>query len=403
MRHSACILALAAACLASGSALGADAIAAGVKVVSDKNPDASSVEAIVDAIIRPGMTDQQKAEAVFYYLVRRLYHHHTPEEPNADGLKDRNHSSENTNVIDTVKALNVYAHALCGSQSWYQNELWNAAGLFGRINGVTGHTAPEVKYGGGWHYLDVDMMGFFRRRDGTIPTIDEIKADRSLAFDKHDKQPEICFRGRPQGIWNCLKNGVRYSMYGRKVGVHSMNLTLREGESLTRYFWRQWGPKWRYYCPPWRTSVYAKRLRSRYNTSGGPSRDITYYLFKRKGQARFGNWELVYQPPLAKPSALAGVYEMKNVRHGGQAPYLRSEKPGEPAEVVYKFYSPYGCAGCPNDLSNPDDDSDGAVLEGEFATDSGTVAYSLDLGRSWKDVYAGGGRFRIDLTDRPRA
>lgn len=374
-----------------------DSVAGGVKVVSDKNPDCSSVDAIVASIIKPGMGDQQKAEAVFDYLVRRLYHLSCPQEPNGFALKNRKAWAESATVMDTVKNLNIYGHAICGSQSWYANELFNAAGLFGRIDGVDGHTVPEVKYDGAWHYLDVDMMGFVRRKDGTIPGVDDIKADKNLLFDKHDKQPEIFFKyDGPAGMWACLASGVQYAMYGRKIGIHSMNLSLREGERFNRYFRRQWGPKYRFYVPPW-ANDYLGTIKKLKAPAAGPVKAETHYLYTEEGAARFGNFELIYEAPLARKSCLDGVYASANVVHGGAAG-LRIAKPEAPAEVVYKFYSPYGCAGVPGDLGKQDDDSEGAILEGEFASGSGSVSLSLDLGASWKEVHQAGGAFRLDLT-----
>jgi len=129
-------------------------------------------------------------------------------------------------------------------------------------------------------------------------------------------------------------------------------------------------------------------------------RDATHYLFKEGGQARYGNWELLYQPPLAKASCMDGLFSVANVVHSTQAPYLKAEKDDAPAEVVIKYFSPYLCAGAPNDLSKADDDSDGAVFEGEFANNDGAVLYSLDLGRSWVEAHKGGGKFKVDLTPK---
>lgn len=375
-----------------------NAVAGGLKVVSDKNPDASSVDSIIGAIIKPRMTDQQKAEAVFYYLVPRLYHFICPQEPNADGLMDRPANKENVDVMDSVKLLNIYGHAICGSQSWAVNELFNASGLFGRIDGIGGHTVPEVKYGGTWHYFDVDMMGFVRKRDGTVAGVDEIAANKSLLFDKHNKQPDIFFKyDGPEGMWACLDVGIKYSMYGRKVGIHSMCLTLREGESLTRYFKRQWAPNYRFYIPGFKGD-YQNQLVA-YGPKDGPSRDKTYYLFMENGAARFGNFELKYEPALDRKSALEGAYWQSNILQNAAG--LVSAKAGSPSEIVYKFYSPYGCAGYPgSDLRSSADDSNGAILEGEFQGKDGTVAISFDLGKTWEEVHKTGGKFRLDLTPK---
>lgn len=375
-----------------------EAFASGVKVVSDKNPDCSSIDNIVKSIIKPGMTDQQKAEAVFYYLVYRLFHYAYPQEPLSYALKPRKASNEMVCVMDTVKNLNIYGHAICGSMSWYVNELFNAVGLFGRINGVSGHTVPEAKYDGSWHYFDVDMMGFVRRRDGTVPGVDDIMKDKNLLFDKHDKQPDIFFKyDGPQGMWNCLDQGIRFSMYGRKIGIHSMNLTLREGEVFNRFFKRQWAPKYRFYVPYW-PNDYLNTVKQKKGEVEGPKKVETYYLYTEGGAARYGNFELIYDAPLFKKSSLDATYQALNVLHDAKMGGFKPEKPEAPSEVIYKFYSPYGCAGVPNDITKPEDDTDGAIIEGEFLNDKGVVSISLDLGLTWQEVHQAGGKFKLDLT-----
>ncbi len=399
---AASVFALSLACApAAESRDSAPAVAAGVKVVSEKNPDASSIEALFKDIFKPGMTDQQKAEAIFYYMVRHSYHHDVPEEPCADNTQGRKGNSESSKIMDAVKSLNVYGHAICGSIAWPVNLLHNAAGLKGRISGIEGHNVPEVFYDGKWHFTDIDQMGFIRRKDGTIPSIDDVKADKSLLFEKNDNTPDIFFKyDGAAGEYESLRSGVLSATYGRKVSAHSMNLTLREGESLTRFFQRQWAPRYRYYSAPWPGSAYMKRLSK--NKGQGPQRGETFYLFKEGPAARFGNWEMIYAPPLAKPSCLDGAFALANVVHSATPPFLRPKQAGA-AEVIYNFYSPYGCAGAPNVFTNAADDADGAIVEGEFVNGKGAVAYSLDLGKSWKEVHQGGGAFKLDLTPQLEA
>ncbi len=380
-------------------AVTATVVNAGVKVVSEKNPDSSSVDTIIASIIKPGMTDQQKSEAIFEYLVTHMYHHNASQEISQDGIKGHKYAGSANKVMDTLKLINVYGYALCGSTSWAVNELFNAAGLFGRIDGIGGHTVPEVKYDGKWHYYDVDMMGYVKREDGSVVGVDDIKADKSLLFNNKNKY-NFKYDGA-SSMWGCLNIGVKYSMYGRKVGVHSMNTDLRDGESMTRWFKRQWLPESRFYVPPF-SCEYTKRLNSKYNKkdgkSVGPSRGATYYLYKEGGKGRFGNWEMVYNPPLAKKSALAGAFKVENIKQSKKAPFLVAADKKSASSVVYNFYYPYIVAGNPVDLANPADDKDGVIIEGKFASANGKVEYSFDLGRTWKELHTGGGEFKNDAT-----
>ncbi len=48
------------------------------KIVSVHTPDASSPEAVVRSIIKPGMTSEEKALAVWRYCWRNTYHWPAP-------------------------------------------------------------------------------------------------------------------------------------------------------------------------------------------------------------------------------------------------------------------------------------------------------------------------------------
>lgn len=374
--------------------------ASGLKVVSSKNPDPSSVETIIASIIKPEMKPQEKAEALFDYLVVRTYHHNTPEEPIASLLTNQKYNSEMCILEDAIKMINVYGYGLCGSHSKFQNQFYNAMGLKSRVNGANGHTIPEVKYDGAWHYFDVDMMGYVKDKDGKIYSHDEVGKDPQLLINNASKW-KYKFDG-PNNMFGALKPGVAYSMYGRKIGIHSMNFALKKGEKLTRYFRRQWAPNYHYYCPPaTSTSDYIKRMnKNAASNNPGPSRDKTHYMFMEKGMARFGNWELNYLPLLDDPEFVSDLFGKTNIKQNKKDIFITSEKDSDASELIMNYYSPYGCSGAANDVKTNDDDNDGFVLEGEFATDSGEINYSFDLGKSWTEAHSKGGVFKLDLTPK---
>jgi hypothetical protein len=375
--------------------------ASGLKVVSSKNPDMSSVETIIASVIKPEMKPQEKAEAFFDFLVQRTYHHNTAEEPLADMLLNRKYQHENSMLEDAVKMINVYGFGLCGSHSKYQTEFYNAMGMLGRICGGNGHTIPEVKYDGGWHYYDIDMMGYCKDKDGKVSSVAEISKDKNLLLTNFAKYKHK-FDG-PNNMYGALSNRSSGSFYGRKMGIHSMNLGLRKGEKMTRYFKKQWAPDFHYYCPPATVtgSDYGNRLRTNQkNNNPGPSRDKTHYLFMDKGAASFGNFNLVYEPSLEDPEFVADLFGKTNIKQNKKAPFIGSDKDSENSEIIMNYYSPYGCSGAAGDLKTNDDDKDGFVLEGEFATESGEINYSFDLGKSWQEAHSKGGAFKLDLTPK---
>ncbi len=368
----------------------------GLKVVSNKNPDPSNVETVLKDILKPGMSDQQKCEAIFNYLVVHFYHFYVTQEANADLLEGRKANFEVTMLEDAVKQLNVYAHGLCGSQSKISCQFYNAAGFLSRVCGVQGHTTFEVKYDDAWHYFDVDMMGFVRNPEGKVVSIDQIKANKNLLMKRHKHTPKYFFKfDGPRTMYRALSQGVRFAMYGRKIGVHSMNLSLKDGEVFTRYFQRQWAPEYRYYCPP-KGCAHSNGLKQ---VKEGPSRDKAHYLFTEAGLKRYGNWERIYTPDLKKKSFLNAAFSKSNVKSNTEKPLIASEKTG-PSQIIMNVYSPYGCAGVAGDLNTNEDDKKGYVLEGEFNTDSGEISFSFDLGKSWVSAHKGGGAFKLDLTPK---
>ena len=117
-----------------------------------------------------------------------------------------------------------------------------------------------------------------------------------------------------------------------------------------------------------------------------------------QGAARFGNFELTYEPLLEDADFIADLFGKSNIKQNKKAPFISSEKEGDVSELVLNYYSPYGCAGVAGDLKTNDDDKDGFVLEGEFANDSGEISYSFDTGKSWVEAHSKGGAFKLDLT-----
>ncbi len=373
----------------------------GVALKSSKNADMSSIENLVNDLVKPNMSDQEKAETVFDFLIKRTFHHDTPEEPIADLLENRKYNGEVSMLEDSIKVWNVYGFALCGSHSKYQTHIYNAMGMLGRVNGVNGHTVPEVKYGGKWRYFDVDMMGYVKDKEGNVVSVDDIKKEKNLLFDKHEKVAPYSFKfDGANGMWACLNTGVKFSMYGRKMGIHSMSYDLKKGETFTRYFQRQWGPEYRFYCPPESASVSAYGKRLRRSAGQGPSRDKTHYLFMEKGAARFGNFESTWVAPLADASILNEMFKQTNIKHNTKEPFIASSNDGAESEFVLNYYSPYVCAGFNGDLTTNDDDKYGFVFEGEFATDSGSISYSIDAGLTWNEAHTGGKTFNLDLTPK---
>jgi hypothetical protein len=92
--------------------------------LSNGRNDFRSIDAIVAAAVRPGMTDREKALALWFQEIRHRYHW----------------EGDNTELGDPVKVFNVYGHNTCGNDSICLAGLWRrSAGLRRRS---TSPTAP---------------------------------------------------------------------------------------------------------------------------------------------------------------------------------------------------------------------------------------------------------------------
>jgi hypothetical protein len=123
--------------------------------------------------------------------------------------------------------------------------------------------------------------------------------------------------------------------------------------------------------------------------------------------ATYGNGLIEYAPDLRSEA-----FRLENptqtgvvVRRERQSPQLAAA-PGAKASVELDMSYPWVVAGLQNDLTDFDDDSDGAVASGLFwrlsAADENRILVSTDNGRTWKTVWEnrhlGAVPFQVDVT-----
>lgn len=137
-----------------------------IKLCSDKVPDISDLEAWAKSFLRPGMTDEEKALAV-WKTVRTFQHQEIP---------PVEHLQHEEAVHDPLKVFHVYGYGLCSMASCAVEALARYAGLQARGRIIRNHSVPEVFYDGGWHLLDASLLCYFPRPDGKAASVDEIIA-----------------------------------------------------------------------------------------------------------------------------------------------------------------------------------------------------------------------------------
>jgi hypothetical protein len=179
---------------------------------------------VVAASITPGMTDAEKATAVWHQFIKHRYHY-----GGADGSEEG----------DLIKVLHIYGYNTCGSDSMIMGGLWKQLGLKAAPARGVGHCISQVFYDGKWHLFDGDMKTVYLNRDNeTVAGEQDIVRDHDLIKRSHNQgilQPQnrggqewmagiYGFEGEVKGARDCYRDG-------------SLKMTLRPGEALV---WR-WG------------------------------------------------------------------------------------------------------------------------------------------------------------------
>jgi len=182
-----------------------------------------TVAEIAASAIAPGMSDREKAMALWFQEIRHRYHF----------------GGDNNDLGDPVKVFNIYGHNTCGNDSICVAGLWRQAGLKVAPARLVGHCVTQVFFDNKWHVFDGDMHSMYLLRDcKTVAGEQDLVRDHDLVRRAHTQgilKPDIrgddewessiyVFEGEVRGDRNCA------------TGT-SMNMTLRPGESIT---WR-WG------------------------------------------------------------------------------------------------------------------------------------------------------------------
>lgn len=191
--------------------------------LSNGRNDLRSIEAIVARAIEPGMTDEEKAMALWWQQIQYRFHY----------------QGDNVELASPVKVLNVYGHNTCGNDSICLAGLWKTAGLKVAPARLVGHCVTQVFYDDSWHLFDGDMHSVYLLRDN-----ETIAGEQDLVRD-HDLIKRTHTQGilRPQGRAGDEWESSIYVFEGAVSGDRNadrkatMEMTLRPGEALV---WR-WG------------------------------------------------------------------------------------------------------------------------------------------------------------------
>lgn len=329
-----------------------------VKVVSDKVPDISSLEAWGRSFLKPGMTDEEKALAAWRTTVMFQHQDNPPSE----------YLNHGELVQDPLKIFHVYGYSFCSVASADIAALARHAGLSVRGWAINRHSVPEVYCGGAWRLLDASLINYFPREDGSLAGVEEIISavtkwneehpgyrgnDARLRDLQRDEGGSGWKQGPPlltrspmldeRGWWPAKTHGWYSTMqeydgnhdsgkqaylteYGYSQG-YQLNIQLRPGERLTR----NWSNK---------------GLHVNLDGGGAPSclkgktgaGSLVYTpKFGDLAPGRIGNGTLEYDVPVQTAGYRSGVLASENLDE--QA--ARVKDAGRPGTLILRMPSSY--------------------------------------------------------------
>jgi hypothetical protein len=376
----------------SGGGSAQPAIVSHIKVLSDKVEDVSSMEAWKNSFIKPGMSEMDKALAIWTTVVKFRHQHNPPNEY----LEDDNH------VHDPIKDYNVYGYGQCCCASANVEAFARYVGMETRGWGISHHSVPEIKINGKWSMLDGSLVNYFKLPDGSIAGVKEISdsvtewfKDKPELLDPKTKHPyedhEHYYKIMRKGQWRkgptVLRGSVGYDEngwlpahthawgdsliefghgddinflfeYGVALG-YEVNVQLRPGEKLIR----NWSNK--------DLNINDDNKSSREilkSNPQDPTGDMRYApKFGDLAEGRAGNGILEYTPPLNSLAATALTYDNLTIKDQ----HLVPAAPGKPGTFVLRMPSSY------------------VYLTGQLelaAVGSVAVSYSDNNGLDWKPI-----------------
>jgi hypothetical protein len=403
--------AIVAATIGFGSAAQAQDRAEAVGVVSHLNllsnhsEDISTLEAWKNTYIKDGMSEQEKAIAIFNTIVRYRHQANPPREFLSSELSGGH-------VHDPLKTAHVYGYSQCCCTSANVQGLARYLGLPARGRPITVHSVAEVFYDDSWHLIDPSVMNYHLKECGTIASVDEIHEAVAKWLEEHPQFAEGEIGDRDRKLRTFAKNHgwkkgpsllagsekfygehgvntagwhgwsstmIEYSKveepdeFWAQMG-YQLNVQLRPGEKITRNFFSR-GLDYTNKCS---TKYYAEMLDRKYFGIQTDMGDIA--------PGRVGDGTAEWTVPMEIEQLKAVAFSADNLASFGRG--VGAADPSQPGVLILHFPSSY------------------IYVKGLMLLDMNrgqggiTVSVSDNNGVDWKPLLTqeqGGGR-AIDLT-----
>jgi hypothetical protein len=292
-----------------------------------------SADDILGSIFKAGMSDGEKAMAIYAFLAsHEVQGHENDRRPGPEVPEDWSNPSRNQfkERADPVKAVNFYYCGGCQYEAANFVILCRQAGLparatwLNKLNEYGSHCVAEAWYDNDWHLFDADQRTFYLDSDNT----------NIASFKKLHENPFLISRGHAGGFaskgLNDRSNQYK-TIYPPHImpvenWLHTMAMTLRPGEKFI-YRWDNIG---KYRCGDNQRNIKPKR------PEGLPP-------------YQFANGRIIYQPRLAPAEVyqkgIVSELNIEAVKTEGGGVVLQPQVAGFPAFVIYRVDSPYPIVG----------------------------------------------------------
>ena len=139
--------------------------------LSNGRNDFRTVKEIVSGAVKPGMTDRERALAIWRRQTTHRFHAS---------------AGDAAEMHDPVKVFNVYGYTTCGDDAVCLAGLWHAAGFPVSPGRLLAHRTSQVFFDGRWHLLDGNMGPLYLLRDNvTIASEQDLVRDHDLVKRSH--------------------------------------------------------------------------------------------------------------------------------------------------------------------------------------------------------------------------
>lgn len=182
------------------------------------SPDLTSSDSILKSILKKEMTEEEKAIAIWKFLVDWRYHYYP-----AEGGHE---------VHDPIKFINVYGYGFCDDSAANFSVLCRLTGINARSYALDGHVVAEAFFENEWHMFDPDHQVYYRRKDGKVAGAADLEKNPTLITDaKHlPEATSFSYTPRMAELYTTTENNQPFTIPLPPAGT--MEFPLAPGDML---------------------------------------------------------------------------------------------------------------------------------------------------------------------------